>query len=145
MALFDFFKKKSQGKIINIYSPIDGRVIPLSEIPDEAYAQKMVGDGCGIEPIGDTICCPVDGEVEIFGTNHVVNIETEEGLVKLLEDGYYKAGTEFIKINMEVIKDYFLSFKSPFVTSNMDDIATLEVVGTGEVKAGDLLMKVILK
>lgn len=47
MGLFDFFKpKKDSKKVVEIYSPLVGKVIPLEEVPDEAFSQKMIGDGC---------------------------------------------------------------------------------------------------
>lgn len=188
MGIFDLFKSKkievSIPKIINIYSPIDGRVIPLGEIPDTVYAEKTMGDGCGIEPTGDTIYSPVDGEIDIVGINHAIFIETEDlemifhfgivnkysltklsnssllnlnssdkeknfikekGLIKLAENSNCKKREKLVKIDKELIKEYFYSFKSPFIITNMDKVALLEIMAKEEVKAGDLLMRVILK
>ena len=50
MGVFDFFKKKNSEVWFEIYSPLNGKVIDLSEVPDDAFAQKMVGDGCAIDP-----------------------------------------------------------------------------------------------
>ena len=47
MGLFDMFKKKEKT-VVTIYSPMNGKVIELKDVPDEAYAQKMVGYGCAI-------------------------------------------------------------------------------------------------
>ena len=63
-----FFKKKEKT-IVTIYSPMNGKVIELKEVPDEAFAQKMVGDGCAIEPDKGIICSPIDGQLmNIFPT-----------------------------------------------------------------------------
>ena len=59
MGLFDIFKKKEKT-VVTIYSPMNGKVIELKDVPDEAFAQKMVGDGCAIEPDKGVICSPVD-------------------------------------------------------------------------------------
>ena len=70
MGLFDFFKKKNNEEWFEIYSPLNGKVIDLSEVPDDAFAQKMVGDGCAIDPAEGVICAPVAGDIDIFETNH---------------------------------------------------------------------------
>ena len=45
MRFFDFLKGKKAEEWFEVYSPLNGKVIPLSEVPDEAFAQKMIGDG----------------------------------------------------------------------------------------------------
>ena len=57
MGLFDFLKggnKKEEGKAQEfngkILAPISGKLLPLSEVPDDVFAQKMIGDGVAIEP-----------------------------------------------------------------------------------------------
>lgn len=42
MGLFDFFKKKKEEEWFEIYSPLNGKVIDLSEVPDPAFAQKWL-------------------------------------------------------------------------------------------------------
>ncbi|MBC2855693.1 MAG: PTS glucose transporter subunit IIA [Cetobacterium sp.] len=164
MGLFDFFKKKKEEDWFEIYSPLNGKVIPLSEIPDEAFAQKMIGDGCGIDPTEGAIYAPVDGEIDIFATNHAVSFETPNGLeiivhfgidtVKLNGEGFtriatpgstVKVGEELVKYDLDYIRANAKSVKTPIIISNMDIVEALEVVATGTVKAGDLLMKVKIK
>ena len=56
MGLFDLFKKGNKGDETKqefegkVVAPISGNILPLSEVPDEVFAQKMVGDGIAIEP-----------------------------------------------------------------------------------------------
>lgn len=166
MGIFDFFKKgsKKDENWIEIYSPLNGKVIDLSEIPDEAFAGRMIGDGCGIDPTEGSISSPVEGEIDIFETNHAVSFETKDGLelivhfgidtVKLNGEGFtriaeagseVKVGDELVKYDLEFIKGNAKSSKTPVVINNMDDIEELQVVASGDVKAGDLLMKVKVK
>ena len=86
MGLFDLFKEKKEaetqefdGKVV---APISGRLLPLSEVPDEVFAQKMIGDGVAIEPSeSGTMLAPADGKLEkIFETNHAFSIVTPSGL-----------------------------------------------------------------
>lgn len=165
MGLFDFFKKKKvEENWIEIYSPLNGRVIDLSEVPDEAFAGKMIGDGCAIEPTEGSIYALADAEIDIFETNHAVSFETEdelemivhfgidtvalggEGFTRVAEAGTkVTKGQELVKYDLAYISENAKSAKTPVIINNMDDVEKLEVVATGDVKVGDLLMRVKLK
>ena len=164
MGLFDIFKKKEKI-IVTIYSPINGKVIELKEVPDEAFAQKMVGDGCAIEPDKGIICSPIDGQLmNIFPTNHAIIFETIDGLEmivhfgidtvkldgkgfqKLREPGPIKIGDEIIKYDLDDIKDGVPSTRSPIIINNMEKVEKIEVLSLGKiVKIGEPIMKVTLK
>ena len=164
MGLFDIFKKKEKT-IVTIYSPINGKVIELKEVPDEAFAQKMVGDGCAIEPDRGIICSPIDGQLmNIFPTNHAIIFETIDGLEmivhfgidtvkldgkgfqKLREPGPIKIGDEIVKYNLDDIKDGVPSTRSPIIINNMEKVEKIEVLSLGKlVKIGEPIMKVTLK
>ena len=164
MGLFDIFKKKEKT-IITIYSPINGKVIELKEVPDEAFAQKMVGDGCAIEPDKGSICSPIEGQLmNIFPTNHAIIFETIDGLEmivhfgidtvkldgkgfqKLREPGPIKVGDEIVKYNLDEIKDNVPSTRSPIIINNMEKVEKIEVLSLGKiVKIGEPIMKVTLK
>lgn len=164
MGLFDMFKKKKEEEWFDIYSPINGKVIDLSEVPDEAFAQKMVGDGCAIDPAKGVVCAPVDGEIDIFETNHAVSFETPNGLemivhfgidtVTLKGEGFkrvatgnqVKIGDKLVEYDLEFIKSKVPSVKTPVIINNMDIIEKIDVISKGkDVKVGDLLMRVQLK
>ena len=164
MGLFDIFKKKEKT-IVTIYSPINGKVIELKEVPDEAFAQKMVGDGCAIEPDKGSICSPIEGQLmNIFPTNHAIIFETIDGLEmivhfgidtvkldgkgfqKLREPGPIKVGDEIVKYNLDEIKDNVPSTSSPIMINNMEKVEKIEVLSLGKiVKIGEPIMKVTLK
>lgn len=164
MGLFDIFKKKEKV-VVTIYSPINGKVIELKEVPDEAFAQKMVGDGCAIEPDKGSICSPIEGQLmNIFPTNHAIIFETIDGLEmivhfgidtvkldgkgfqKLRELGPIKVGDEIVKYNLDEIKDNVPSTRSPIIINNMEKVEKIEVLSLGKiVKIGEPIMKVTLK
>ena len=164
MGLFDIFKKKEKT-IVTIYSPMNGKVIELKEVPDEAFAQKMVGDGCAIEPDKGIICSPIDGQLmNIFPTNHAIIFETIDGLEmivhfgidtvkldgkgfqKLREPGPIKIGDEIVKYDLDDIKDGVPSTRSPIIINNMEKVDKIEVLSLGKiVKIGEPIMKVTLK
>lgn len=163
MGLFDFFKKKKEE--ITIYSPINGKVILLTEVPDEAFAQRMVGDGCAIEPDKGSICSPIDGELRnIFPTNHAVIFESTHGLEmivhfgidtvkldglgfeKIREAGAIKVKDEIVKYDLDKIVGSVPSIKTPVIISNMEKVESIEILALNkQVKIGDPIMKVVLK
>ena len=145
MGLFDIFKKKEKT-IVTIYSPMNGKVIELKEVPDEAFAQKMVGDGCAIEPDRGIICSPIDGLEMIvhFGID-TVKLDGK-GFQKLREPGPIKIGDEIVKYNLDDIKDGVPSTRSPIIINNMEKVEKIEVLSLGKlVKIGEPIMKVTLK
>lgn len=164
MGLFNFFKKKEE-KWIEIYAPVNGIVIPLSEVPDEAFAFKMIGDGCAIIPKEGAIYAPIDGEIDIFETNHAVSIEAfknfemivhfgidtvklnGKGLKRITEIGNVKKGDKLIEYDLGYIKKNAKSIITPVVITNMDIVKKIDVVVDYDhhVKAGDLLMKVLVR
>lgn len=165
MGLFDFFKKKKEEENwINIYSPLNGKVIPLEEVPDEAFAGRMIGDGCAIDPNEGSIHAIADAEIDIFETNHAVSFETKDDLemivhfgidtVKLNGEGFtrvaepgseVKPGDELVKYDLEYIRENAKSIRTPVIINNMDEVEELKVVASGDVKVGELLMKVKIK
>ena len=164
MGLFDIFKKKEKT-VVTIYSPMNGKVIELKDVPDEAFAQKMVGDGCAIEPDKGVICSPVDGQLmNIFPTNHALIFETVDGLEmivhfgidtvkldgkgfqKLREAGTIKIGDEIVTYDLDQISSGVPSTRSPIIINNMEKVEKIEVLSLSKiVKIGEPIMKVTLK
>ena len=68
--------------------PIEGEIIPLDEIPDPVFSQKMMGDGFGIIPSKGLVVSPVDGEIiNVFPTKHAVGIMSKQGYEILIHVG----------------------------------------------------------
>lgn len=159
MGLFNLFKGKDDKKDFDgkIFAPLSGRILPVEEVPDAVFAEKMVGDGVAIEPSGgDLILAPIDGKVEkIFDTNHAFSIVTESGIElfvhfgidtvqlegkgfeRLIEEGKtVKRGTPIIKYDYEFLKANAKTVITPVIISNIDEFAGLEKA-TGMAVAGE--------
>ncbi|MDV4149538.1 PTS glucose transporter subunit IIA [Clostridium sp. AL.422] len=139
-----------------LVAPVSGKAMPLSEVPDPVFAEKLAGDGMAIMAEGDTIVAPADGEVTlIFKTKHAfamtlangleilvhIGLETVsldgEGFEQLVEQGVkVKAGTPLIKINREFILSKGLSLATPVLITNVDAAKSIAPVESGEVVAG---------
>ena len=170
MGFFDFLKgnketsvKEFEGKVL---APISGNILPLSQVPDEVFAQKMVGDGIAIEPTASGIMLsPADGRVEkIFDTNHAFSIVTTAGVeifvhfgmdtVKLDGKGFerianegdtVKAGDPLIRYDYDFLKENAKSIITPVIISNYEDYADLGKVESGVAEAGKTVVLDIKK
>jgi len=82
-----FFKKKTK-----VVAVADGTIHELSAYPDDAISQKMLGDGFFIEPTGELICSPIDGEVAmIFPTAHAAAVQNQDYEILIHMGGYREA------------------------------------------------------
>ena len=69
-------------------SPFTGRVFPITEAPDEAFASRMMGDGYMVMPESGQVLAPEDGEVMfVFPSKHAVGLRTADGMEYLLHIG----------------------------------------------------------
>ncbi len=83
--MFKFLKK---NKEIELISPMTGDIIPLEEVPDPVFSEKMMGDGIAIEPSEGKVLSPIDGKIAtIFPTNHAIGLVNKEGLEILIHIG----------------------------------------------------------
>lgn len=71
-----------------VFSPLKGKVIPISEVEDETFASEMLGKGVGIIPTGNRVVAPFDGTVTtFFETKHAIGITNQAGLEILIHVG----------------------------------------------------------
>ncbi len=112
------FSKKAPDRVL--FAPADGRLIPLESVPDEAFAQKMLGDGFAVVPTSGNIYSPTAGKIEtVSEVGHAITMLTDDGLDLLIH-----VGIDTISLG-----------KAPF---------TVMVSEGQSVDSGDLLMKVDL-
>ncbi|MFC3418931.1 glucose-specific PTS transporter subunit IIBC [Salinicoccus hispanicus] len=72
----------------DVYSPIEGEAVDLSEVPDQVFSEKMMGDGIAIKPSSGTVRAPFDGEIVTdFPTKHALGLVNEGGLELLIHFG----------------------------------------------------------
>ncbi|RUQ99148.1 N-acetylglucosamine-specific PTS transporter subunit IIBC [Labedella endophytica] len=73
---------------IRLRQPVEGRVVPLSEVPDPTFAEAIMGPGLAIEPSGDTVVAPADGTIgHVFDTGHAVAVVLSDGTELLVHVG----------------------------------------------------------
>lgn len=71
-----------------VYSPLTGKVIPLQQVPDDAFACKVLGDGIAVEPTEGRLTAPFDGKVDnVFDTKHAIGLVSDDGMEVLQHVG----------------------------------------------------------
>lgn len=80
--------KHKNNDCLEIIAPVSGKTIPLNEVPDPVFANKMMGEGIAILPEDGNICSPVNGTVTmVANTKHAFGILSDEGLEILIHFG----------------------------------------------------------
>ncbi|MGM0847301.1 MAG: glucose-specific PTS transporter subunit IIBC [Bacillota bacterium] len=138
-------------------SPITGEIIDLSEVPDQVFSQKMMGDGFAILPTDGLIVSPVDGKVvNVFPTKHAIGLESKGGkevlihvgidTVKLEGKGFeslikegdnVEAGQPLLKVDLDYIQNNAPSIITPIIFTNLKEGKSVTIEKEGKVNAKD--------
>ncbi len=95
-------KNENSRAKIQILSPVTGTAVPLEQVPDPVFSQKIIGDGMAVIPSDGRIVSPVDGEVvSVADTLHAYGFCSKEGLEMLIH-----VGLETVALNGECFKTY---------------------------------------
>ncbi|SEJ96975.1 PTS system, glucose-specific IIA component [Propionispira arboris] len=129
--MFGLFNKKK----FEIYAPVLGKVIDITEVEDAVFSSKMLGDGFAVEPETDCILAPCDGQIVLLaGTKHAVAIE-KDGVQILIHVGLDTvelngAGFEVhIKENDSVKQgDKLITFDRNYILSQEKKLTTIVVL-----------------
>ena len=133
--MFGFGKKK-----ITVAAPVTGSLIDITDVKDEVFSSKMMGDGFAVEPDGDKIVAPCDGKIVLLAhTLHAVAIEHEgvQVLIHIGLDTVNLAGVGFkayVKEDMEVKKGDPLVYMDRAQLKEKGYVDTTVVVITNEGK-----------
>ena len=140
---------------------LNGTVVPLADVKDEAFASGVLGDGIAIEPTDGELVAPADGEISsTFETHHAVGMTTADGAELLMHIGIdtvklggkhftclvnegdkVKKGQPLIRFELEAIKAEGYPVTTPLIVCNTDDYAAVTAKASGTVKQGDALLE----
>jgi len=145
------------GELIHFHSPLQGQMIPLSDVPDPIFSSKMVGNGIAFIPDRGELVSPIKGKViHIYPTKHAIGLLTEDGLEILIHLGIdtshlsehhiFEAlvgtgdevipGQLLIKFNLQRLKKYSKSIVTPMVITNSDKVKAWRFAPYKAVKKG---------
>ncbi len=134
-------------------------MIPMEEVKDETFAQKMLGDGFAILPEDGEVCSPVNGTVtSVFDTKHAVCLVSDGGLEILIHIGIdtvnlqgkhftthvkdgdtVKAGQPLITFELEQVKKAGYDTVIPLVFTDPDHQIDMDSLRMRYVKHGDIV------
>ena len=140
---------------ISLVAPLTGIMVPIEQVPDPVFAQKMVGEGISIDPLSDHVLAPCDGEiVNLHPSAHAVTIRAAGDLeilvhigldtVKMRGEGFrpkvkvgdrVRTGDELIAFDLDKVAVTAKSLLTQVVVANSDRLASF-VARTGLVTAG---------
>ena len=152
-------RKEQEMSRMLILSPLDGRVIPLEEVPDEVFAEKVLGDGAAVIPENGNIYSPIDGEiVSIPESLHAYGIRSDAGIemivhfgletVNLKGEGFspkvkvgdrVKAGQLLCTADMDFLKSKGINTVTPVLVTDGAEEGSFSVK-TGEIRHGEEIM-----
>lgn len=152
--------KETKGE--TLYAHMNGSVVALEDVDDEAFATKTLGDGIAVEPEEGKLFAPCDGKIDtVFETKHAVNMLSNNGCELLMHIGidtvklggrYFKAhvksgdtvkrGDLLISFDKTEIEKSGFKLTTPMVICNSDDYLSVRKVGSGRVAAGDKLIEI---
>lgn len=151
--------EEAKGSLLCLQSPLEGYVIPLREVPDETFAGGILGPGIGIEPVGNEITAPCDGEISLVMGSHALGITGKDGAsilihvgidtVKMNGDGFevfvkqgdsVKAGQTLLRFDIEKIRKAGFSPVTVMVLANGSDYARVRTERLGMVESTDRVL-----
>lgn len=158
--MFGLFKKKKNESVESnnrLYAVATGNLIPISEVSDPVFSQKMMGDGYAVIPETGEIFSPVDGKIlSVFQTKHAIGLRMANGLevllhmgidtvelkgspfeIKVSEGNNVKNTTLVATVNLDEIKAAGKSTDMVVVLTNMDAVKSFDLDKNGAVTAGE--------
>lgn len=152
---------KAEGIKLTVDSPLEGKIIPLSEVQDEVFSNEIVGKGAAIVPEKGEVHAPSEGEIiSIFDTGHALGIRTKDGIELLIHIGlntvelkgkyfqihakegdHVKKGDLLISFDMDAIRKAGYDITTPVLVSNTADY--MDILAKQEGKAGNGLITVL--
>lgn len=148
MGLFSRRKKEE------FVSPMKGVLLPLEQVPDPVFSQRVMGDGFAVELSGGEVLAPMSGTiVTAFSTGHAFGIKTDDEMellihigidtvnlngkgfeVQVREGDAVKQGDVLVKVDVDYVKEQGKSIVSPVVFTSGEKI---ELLKSGIVESGE--------
>ncbi|EPP7187305.1 beta-glucoside-specific PTS transporter subunit IIABC [Enterococcus hirae] len=147
----------------NLKSPLSGKVLPLSDVPDKVFSSGAMGKGLTIDPEKGELIAPADGEITtIFPTGHAVGLTTKDGIEILMHIGMdtvelegqgfetfvkqgdqVKAGDLLVRFDIEAIKAAGYSVITPIVITNTEHFADVLELNQEELIASEDFLAIV--
>lgn len=147
------------GKKKDFVAVATGEVIPMAQVNDPVFSQKMMGDGFAVKPLEGEVVAPILGKVlSVFPSKHAIGLQTEEGIEVLVHMGIdtvematpafesfvkegqsLKAGTKLAKMNLDVIEQAGKETTIIVAFTNSDKVEQVVINQLGTTTAGTVI------
>ncbi len=147
------------GKKKDFVAVATGEVIPMAQVNDPVFSQKMMGDGFAVKPLEGEVVAPISGKVlSVFPSKHAIGLQTEEGIEILVHMGIdtvematpafesfvkegqsLKAGTKLAKMNLDVIEQAGKETTIIVAFTNSDKVEQVVINQLGTTTAGTVI------
>ncbi|WP_226666091.1 glucose-specific PTS transporter subunit IIBC [Metabacillus litoralis] len=148
---------KNEVKDETFIAPITGEIKSITEVPDQVFSGKMMGDGFAILPSNGTVVSPVNGKIlNVFPTKHAIGLQSEGGkeilihfgidTVNLKGEGFeafvqegdvVEQGQKLLEVNLDYVKQHAPSVITPIVFTNLKENQTISIQAKGKITAKD--------
>ncbi len=148
---------------IILSSPLEGKILPLSEVKDQVFSSGALGKGIAIEPVVGALYAPADGTITtLFPTGHAVGLTTTEGAEILMhigmdtvelegkgfetfvkQDDQVKRGDLLVKFDLDVIKNAGFSTVTPIVITNTPNYLDVLDMNQSDVLQGEDFLAIV--
>ncbi len=139
-----------------ILAPFSGQTIPLKDVPDPVFAEKLTGDGIAVLAESPLVLAPCEGQITLFfDTKHAFAVTTPDGIQVLVHIGldtvilngnglnalkqrgdYVTAGTPVLELDFSVLKAKDINMISPVLIVNTERIKGISTTAEAVVTAG---------
>lgn len=141
-------------------SPLTGKVLSLTEVPDEVFSSEALGKGVAIDPTIGEVVAPANGQITaLFETGHAIGITTESGTEMLIhigidtvemkgagfdalveKDQFVSAGQTLVRFDINAIKEAGYSPIVPIVVTNTNEFVDVIMTKELQIEKGDYLL-----
>jgi PTS system beta-glucosides-specific IIC component len=142
-----------------VFSPITGEVKPLSEVPDPAFSEEIMGKGFAIQPSEGRVVSPINGTVfSLSKSGHAIGLVSDTGAEMLIHIGIdtvklkgqffspkvqagakVSVGDVLMEFDREQIEKAGYTTITPVIITNMHQYESIESAGRTTIKEKDLL------
>lgn len=149
-------------KDVVLSSCMNGTVVPMAQVKDEAFAAGVLGEGIAIEPADGNLYAPADGTIStLFETKHAIGMTTTDGAEILMHIGintvklkgkYYQyhvkkeetvhKGDLLVTFDLKAIQKAGYLTTTPMVVCNTDEYKAIKPLADGTVKTGEPLLEI---
>ena len=155
-----FLFRIEKGNVL--YAPCKGKVVPLTEVPDPTFSEKLLGEGFAVIPTEGKVYAPADAEVTlVFDTLHAITLTSSQGAEILIHIGLdtvtlkgapftahvaagdkVKKGDLLMDVDLDKIKEAGLNTITPVLICNTDDYEKISLQKEGDVLLDEAVLKI---